>query len=84
MHTASGFAAASEQSAMNSSLDSAKFSPRRVNWSTTSSTGVLTMGLPVAMYSSALVGLMYSVASLMRERHQAHVERLHIRWAAAE
>src|SRR3954453_23717584 len=30
---------------------------------TTSGTAELTIGLPVAMYSSALVGLMYSVAS---------------------
>ncbi len=32
------------------------------------------MGLPVAMYSSALVGLMYSVASLMAKgiRHTSN------------
>ena len=73
MHAASGLAAASEQSRMNSSLDCEIFTTP-LNWSTTSSTGVLTMGLPVAMYSSALVGLMYSVASLMAKgiRHTSN------------
>src|SRR5205085_3775610 len=50
--------------AMNSSAPLARYT-MSLHCFTTSRTWVLTMGLPVAMYSRPLVGLMYWVAALM-------------------
>ena len=45
--------------------------------------GVLTIGLPVAMYSRPLVGLMNSRRRVDREAHHVDVERARSSWAAA-